>query len=232
MTAPDSLFQDTIFRVLETAPRGLTVERIRTQLAEAGATISKDEVVRALAHMNERQLVQFGAARRWHVRRQGNKTAEYTVSGRPDEYLVAVPCQATAGEVAVVGPDMQGGRIDANIDLLQQLLPYYQDALRHGDSGQPQAFANQYGENFVLLEPDKPWWPKAERGRTLVVPLSRIPDGVRSRLARQNTRHLLLGYPLHVVAPRNGDTDASVRPVSVFRCRYDQTETHLLIRVP
>lgn len=51
MTAPDSLFQDTIFSVLEAAPRGLTVERIRTQLTEAGATIGKDEVVRALAHM-------------------------------------------------------------------------------------------------------------------------------------------------------------------------------------
>ena len=46
MTAPDSLFQDTIFRVLEAAPRGMTVERIRTQLAEAGAMIGKDEIVR------------------------------------------------------------------------------------------------------------------------------------------------------------------------------------------
>lgn len=231
MTTADPLLQDTIFRVLEAAPRGLTVERIRTQLTQAGATIGKDAIVRALAHMNERQLVQFGAARRWHVRQHGNK-ATSGFSGRPDEYFVAIPCQVTAGAAAVVEPDIQSGRIDSSIDLLQQLLPYYQEALRHGDSGQPQAFANQYGENFVLLEPDKPWWPKAEQGRTLVVPLSRLPDGVRSRLAKQDNKHLLLGYPLHMVAPRSEASVASVRPVSVLRCRYDQTETHLRIRVP
>lgn len=66
MTDAGSLVQDTIYRVLEAAPRGLTVERIRTQLAEAGASVGKDEIVRALARMNERQLVQFGAARRRH----------------------------------------------------------------------------------------------------------------------------------------------------------------------
>ena len=234
MKDPGPLFQDTIFRVLEAAPRGLTVERIRTQLAEAGATARKDEVVRALAQMNERQLVQFGAARRWYVRQRSARRDKNpsSISSTPDEYLVAIPCQAMAGEGAVVGPDMQSGRIDPSIGLLKQLLPYYQEALRAGDSGQPQAFANQYGENFVLLEPDQPWWPKAEQGRTLVVPLPRLPQELRSRLARQHSRHLLLGYPLHVVAPRNEESDVSIRPVSVFRCRYEQTDTHIRIKVP
>ncbi len=234
MKDPGPLFQDTIFRVLEAAPRGLTVERIRTQLAEAGATVRKDEIVRALAQMNQRQLVQFGAARRWHVRQHSARTdkSSSTVSSRPDEYFVAIPCQAMAGDGAVVGPEVQSGRIDPSIGLLKQLLPYYQEALRHGDSGQPQAFANQYGESFVLLEPDKPWWPNAEQGRTLVVPLLRLPQEIRSRLAKQHSRHLLLGYPLHVVAPRNDETDVFIRPVSVFRCRYEQTDTHIRIKVP
>ena len=234
MTEPGPLFQDTIFRVLEGAPRGLTVERIRTQLAEAGATVRKDEIVRALLQMNERQLVQFGAARRWHVR-QHSTTRDKTpssVPSTPDECLVAIPCQAMAGEGTVVGPEMQSGWIDLSIGLLKQLLPYYQEALRASDSGHPQAFANQYGENFVLLEPDQIWWPKAEQGRTLVVPLPRLPQEFRSRLARQHSRHLLLGYPLHVVAPRNDESDVSIRPVSVFRCRYEQTDTHLRISVP
>ena len=124
MKDPGPLFQDTIFRVLEAAPRGLTVERIRTQLAEAGATVRKDEIVRALAQMNERQLVQFGAARRWHVRQHSARTdkSSSTVSSRPDEYFVAIPCQAMAGEGAVVGPEMQSGRIDPSIGLLKQLL--------------------------------------------------------------------------------------------------------------
>lgn len=34
------------------------------------------------------------------------------------------------------------------------------------------------------------------------------------------------------MAPRNEESDVSIRPVSVFRCRFDQTDTHLHIRVP
>ena len=39
------------------------------------------------------------------------------------------------------------------------------------------------------MEPDKPWWPNAEQGRTLVVPLLRLPQEIRSRLAKQHSRH-------------------------------------------
>ena len=232
MTNTATLLQDNIYRILEAAPRGLTVERIHTQMVDAGATVGKHEIVGALAQLSKRQLVQFGVARRWHVRTHPPQTQNIGSLASPDEYMVAIPCQAMAGEAVRLEPEVLSGRIDVSLDLLQQLLPYYQEALRHGDSGQPQAFANQYGDSFVLLEPDKPWWPKAEQGRTLIVPLSRVPDGVRSRLAKQNTRHLLLGYPLHMVAPRNEESDASIRPVAVFRCRYDQTESHLRIRVP
>ena len=234
MTEPGLLFQDTILRVLETAPRGLTVERIRSQLAKAGAVASKNEIVRTLAQMNERQLVQLGSTRRWLVRQNSTRTGrvEHAVSSPSDEYLVSIPCQAVAGEEAVAGPEIPVGRIEPSIDLLRQLLPYYQESLRAGDSGSPQAFANQYGDSFGLLEPDKPWWPTAERGRTLIVPLRKLPDGLRSLLAKQHSRHLLLGYPLHMVAPRNADSDVFIRPVSVFRCRYEQTDTHLRINVP
>ena len=229
-----SLFQDTILRVLETAPSGLTVERIRSQLAKAGTAIGKDEIVRTLAQMNERQLVQLSPTRRWHVRQRSTRTDKtgHPVSIRPDEHLVAIPCQSIAGEEAMAEPEMPAGKIEPSLDLLRQLIPYYQEALRASDSGSPQAFANQYGESFVLLEPDKPWWPTIERGRTLIVPLPHLPQGLRSLLAKQHSRHLLLGYPLHIVAPRNSESDVFIRPVSVFRCRYEQTDTHLRMSVP
>ena len=234
MTDSGPHFQDTILRVLETVPRGLTVERIRSQLAKGGAVASKDEIVRVLAQMNERQLVQLGATRRWLVRHHSPRTGRvgHAASSILEEYLVSIPCQAAAGEEAVAGPEMPVGRIKPNIDLLRQLLPYYQESLRAGDSGSPQAFANQYGDSFGLLEPDKPWWPTTERGRTLIVPLPKLPHGLRSLLAKQHSQHVLLGYPLHMVAPRNADSDVFVRPVSVFRCRYKQTDTHLRINVP
>ena len=197
MTDSGPHFQDTILRVLETAPRGLTVERIRSQLANGGAVASKDEIVRALVQMNERQLVQLGATRRWLVRHHSPRTGRVGQAGSSisEEYLVSIPCQAAAGEEPVTGPEMPMGRIEPNIDLLRQLLPYYQESLRAGDSGSPQAFANQYGDSFGLLEPDKPWWPTAERGRTLIVPLPKLPDGLRSLSGETAQSAPALGLP-------------------------------------
>lgn len=71
MTDTVSLLQNTILRILETAPHGLTVERIRTRLFEAGATVDTHEVVRALGRLNERGLVEFSRARGWRVRGPG-----------------------------------------------------------------------------------------------------------------------------------------------------------------
>ena len=87
MTDPGSLLQEPILRVLEVTPRGLTVERIRTRLFEAGATVGKHEIVRELGRMNERQRVEYSAARGWSVRRHplmADKTG-LAASHRPDE---------------------------------------------------------------------------------------------------------------------------------------------------
>ncbi len=235
MNEAESLFQDTILRVLETAPQGLTVERIRSQLAKAGAVAAKHEIVRTLAQMNDRQLIQIDATRRWLVRHNSLKTGKdgHAVSGTSEKYLVSIPCQAVAGKRPEMAQEMPAGKgVERSLDLLQQLLPYYQESLRAGDGGSPQAFANQYGDSFGFLEPDRPWWPTAARGHTLIVSLSSVPPGLRSLVAKQHSSHMLLGYPLHMVAPRDADGDVFIRPVSVIRCRYEQTETHLRIDVP
>ncbi len=107
MTDPRPLFQDTILLILKTALRDLTVERIRSQLAKAGSVAGKDEVVRALAHMKERQL-ELGVTRRWVVRHDSMRAerVRYVTSSASDEYLVSIPCQAVAGEEVVVEPEM------------------------------------------------------------------------------------------------------------------------------
>ena len=124
------------------------------------------------------------------------------------------------------------GSVETGIDLLTQLLPYYQECLRTADGGSPYATASTYGESFSLLQPEKPWWPTPERGRTLLVPLSRLQPGISSRLVRQSDQYLLLGYPLYLVPPKNSESDTLIRPVSVFRCRYEQDDGHLVISIP
>ncbi len=228
------LLQDTIMRVLDSTPNGLTVETIRSRLATAGAGVRKWEVVQALADMNARQLVQLSAGRRWQARERPRRGEAGPASSLSvDDYIVGVRCQAFAGEAPVAEPEMQEGRIEPGPDLLRRLLPYYQEALKANDGGQPGASTAQHGDTFMLIEPDKQWWPTAERGRTLTVPLSGLPVGFRSLAAKRDGGRLLLGYPLHMVTARDGEDSASfLRPVSVFRCRFDHTDSHLRIHVP
>ena len=56
-----------IFRLVESAPLGLTIERIRSQLTMAGAVAGKHEIVRALAELHRRRMVEMDAGRRWSL---------------------------------------------------------------------------------------------------------------------------------------------------------------------
>src|SRR3546814_328452 len=69
MITLDTTLEDQLFRLLDGAPRGLTVERIRNHLTAAGAQARKDDIVRALRVLSERGHVQIGASRKWHIRR-------------------------------------------------------------------------------------------------------------------------------------------------------------------
>ena len=237
MTLPAPSLEDTVFRLLETAPRGLTVERIRSQLVAAGAASDKHEIVRALGGLRQRRMVQMDASRRWKLHDNRPRIRANGPAGIADlgDNLFAVPCRAfTQSEQLDSSSDQaaQEGIIEVGIDLLVRLLPYYQECLRTGDGGSPRSFASKYGEQFSLLQPDKPWWPTAERGRSLVLPLSRLQPGIRSRLVRQSNSYLLVGYPLHIVPVKNPDRDTLIRPVWVFRCRYRLTDGNLTISIP
>ena len=56
--------------------------------------------------------------------------------------------------------------------------------------------------------------------------------GFQAKLAKQNSRHLLLGYPLYLVTPRSQENSTFIFPISVFRCRYEYTDSHMRIHVP
>ena len=152
------------------------MERIRSQLATAGAAAAKHEIIRVLAELHQRRMIQMDAGRRWNLRE--NPAAHRP--GRPSAAdawkTISSPCRAVpvrAAEDLDIDSVPDGGSVDTSFDLLMQLLPYYQECLRTADGGSPRAVASRYGEHFSLLQPDRPWWPTAERGRTLLVPRGR-----------------------------------------------------------
>lgn len=227
---------DQLLRLLDGAPRGMTVERLRSHLMAGGSHARKDDIVHALRSLAERGHVQIGAARKWHVRR-GRPGATSSLASSRDaasesDSLAAIPCMAFLGEPSEPDEALPEGRLTSDLGVLKRLLPYYQEALRAGDGGSPIEVLPRHGESFVLLQPDGPWWPSATHGRTLRIPLSLLPETFTPLLAKNAGRKLLLGYPLHVVNPRDSESQPFMRPVTTFRCRFQITERHLEVHIP
>src|SRR3546814_97284 len=196
MTGLEPVLQDQLLRLLDGAPRGMTVERLRSLLQAAGSRAQKDDIARALRALSQRNLVQIGAARRWHIRRSVRPVEGAAPSGAgADAWLNAIPCSAFVGEPSEPGEEIAPGRISPDINLLKRLLPYYQEALRAGDGGSPFEVFSRHGESFICLQPDAPWWPTEGHGRILRIPLSRLPGGFQSALATNVGKRLFRGYP-------------------------------------
>ena len=138
------------------------MERIRSLLTTAGSDVRKHEVVRALADMRVRQLVQISAGRHWQVlERLQTSTSSPSLSSATDDYLISVCCQVFSGEAPALESEMVADRIEPSIDLLVRLLPYYQESLKANDGGSPKVSINQHGDAFMLIQPTgrggQPW---------------------------------------------------------------------------
>src|SRR3546814_5651200 len=95
MTGLEPFLQDQLLRLLDGAPRGMTVERLRSLPQVGGSRAQKDDIARALRALSQRNLVQIGAARRWHIRRAVTPAAGAAASGKgADAWLNAIPCSA------------------------------------------------------------------------------------------------------------------------------------------
>lgn len=235
MAAVDALLQDQLLRLLEGAPNGMTVERLRSVLQAGGSKARKDQIAGALRALSERGLVQVGAPRKWHLRHRDPAEPAGTGSGEGAsnaDWIAAIPCSATLGDEAVAEDAIPDGQIASDLQLLKRLLPYYQEALRAGDGGAPLGTLERHGDGFVFVQPDAPWWPTATQRRTIRVPQSRLPAGFQSLLSKSSGGTLILGYPIHAITPRGDDARPFFRPVSTFRCRFTMTDSHLKVFVP
>ena len=125
MATVDAVLQDQLLRLLEGAPKGITVERLRSLLQTGGSQARKDEIARALRALSERGLVQIGAARKWHIRRYGPTSTTGTRLGQTAsfaEWITAIPCSAFLGDEAVPEDAIPEGQLAPDLLLLKRLL--------------------------------------------------------------------------------------------------------------
>ena len=192
----------------------------------------KHEIVDVLRDLNARGRVEIGHDRRWRVRR-ANASGATNQEPRGDDRIHALPARAIEGVSPGEGGDaLPQGRLAPDLDLLKRLLPYYQEALKAADGGQPIETLSKAGQRFVLLQPDGPWWPTQERGRRLRISRSLLPPAFLETVAKSARRRLLLGYPLLLITPRDEDSEPFAKPVATIACNFDLSETALELDVP
>lgn len=226
MSVEDTGLGDQIERLLAGASRGLAVERLRSALNAGGSPVGKASVVAALRDLSVRGLVEVRRNRKWHLRgAPGPRGATGATEGAaPGNRYHALRATVIHGAPAVQEADLPAGRITADLSLLRRLLPYYQTALKTGDAGSPTESLERYGERFVFLRPDRPWWPTASHGRRLRIARHHMPPALLERVSKHSGRKLLLGYPTQLVMPRGDDARPFLRPIATFQCAFEATE--------
>lgn len=200
-----------------------------------GATARKDEIVRALRGLSERGVAEIGRDWKWRVRvakpgatHAGDAASAVTGSGK----ILALPAKVLAGSGVSEDDRLPAGRLESDLRLLGRLLPYYQAALKAGDSGASLESLSKAGDSFILLRPDSPWWPTAGQSKTLRIARKHLSDRLIEILAKNSGRKLLLGYPSQLVTPRDEETSPFLLPIAGFRCSFRLTEAALELDVP
>lgn len=219
-------------RLLSAAPRGSTVERLRTQAGLAGAPVRKDEVVATLRRLSEAGIVEIGRDRRWRLR--GGDAAASRPAGRAEsagEVIHAVPATVVEAPPDTTEAALPQGTLPTDLDLLKRLLPYYRAALSAADGGAPIENLGRAGEAFVLARPDGAWWPRPDRPSRLRIRRSVLPGGWLEALARNEARRLHVGYPLQVVARDDAEGGSFFRPVATLAARFELSEAALTIDI-
>jgi very-short-patch-repair endonuclease len=201
-------------------PQGLTTQ-------DAGRLIGQETtlVAAALARLASGGQAAFGRDRRWRSTRvEATRSPSTPVpdptlpgpskpSGPAERLPASVVATASRREIRSIEASLASD-LDDPIGLLKRLLPYYRDSVKAELEGGIGTFPDRLGATALLLAPDRHWWPQGETGAEIVVPRSALDGRIIAALGRVRREPVLLGYPLEIVALRDGGV--LLRPVALL----------------
>jgi len=141
---------------------------------------------------------------------------------------------AVAAEVRPAPPPPAppaGIRNEPGLAHLRRLLPYYAACLAADERhGRLLCGLERAGEQHLLVRPAARWWPAADAGTELRIPVDRLPDAFLTALNRRRGEPVALGYPVAFQTQRDGP--GFLVPVGVVTGPWRLTDRTLVVALP
>lgn len=154
---------------------------------------------------------------RWRAMTEADR-ADGSEADGAGPYLTASPVAVEPD--AGAGADPAGSEDDAiaaSTPLLTRLLPHYAECLRAAGSSRLAQVPDRHGTQFLLLRPDRAWWPTDGQAVRLRVGAAHLPPTLLEALYARRGEPVMLGYPLAVFTH---DGETYLRPVGVLACAW------------
>ena len=198
------MFTETITRILELSPSGLTNEQLLWRLRRSGLRLRPEDILQTLAMLADTGVAGISASGRWRLaqfeRPPLGRSADASIFTSPGpthavtlRAVTALAAPHAAGDVtglAQSDPTPEDApRADTD---WRKLLAYYAATQRLDPRGAVDERADRHGLSWQLFRADGRWWDAGE----LRFAAHALPPDFRESLSRRPGKACSLGYPI------------------------------------
>lgn len=200
------MYAQTIRRLLELAPNGLSHDQLLWRLRSSGLRLSAADILASLTLLSEGGEARLTDAGRWQaiaLTSPANVQPKAPRAGRSlpvgVEPLLAVRFRHEDQPAADdIGDTKDGQRADAD---WRALLRYYAATQRSDPRGSVTEYLDTHSRGWQLVWGSGDWWAPRRR---LVLPLSSCPETFREAVHLRPEKVCTIGYPLARVTDVDG----------------------------
>ena len=196
------MYTETITRLLELAPSGLTNDQLLWRLRVSGLRLTSSDIGQTLAMLVDTGAASVSAAGRSRLAQfrmapqkpgadhSGPRSTAPTLVLRAVTALVS---PGAIGEPPVLAPSESDGENEPRADAdWRRLLAYYAATQRLDPRGAVDERTDRHGLSWQLYRAEGRWWNAAE----LRFPIDALPSPLREALSRRPGNACSLGYPV------------------------------------
>jgi hypothetical protein len=224
-------YADTVARLLEMAPVGMTNDQLLWRLRRGGLRLTSQDIVEALGRLAESGAVQVKTGGKWHLTQLtiGNKPPALEKSNSRNQdtpnWLTAVAghLYPISASDAGIGLEVDTDATPADADW-RRLLSYYASTQRLDPRGAVEEREDRHGEAWQLFAVDGRWWERSE----MRFDTEALPSAFRQALSRREGQACAIGYPVSVF---DDGGFAGIVPALLLPATYRFDKTGLIVEI-